>query len=507
MSKLEELFLTKKELEKKKKNLMADGGGGAGGGGGGGGAGGGAGAGAGAGAGVGAGVGAGGDGGSASSSGDSGSAGSGDTGSADSTPSAPAGFYGLGTMPSRKKKKKKTHFKFGGGIYEELIPERKVFDKHYDRKELPQVNIKHLAKSDFDYTIKEMDLDEIKPVQSERVKGLVSSSEVLILNNKYKPLVVDKNGYLVNGHHRYDAAHNLEMDKISVVEVDATLEDIIDYYKELRSNTEIEEADELYKDISPEENLNFITTGSTNYKYDQWNFKTNPKMNLIDVLRLFIKDDAEEFILGGLRFDWSKKQSPDYYKYSAGRKSILLMADKIGYGEHKHVTVPKELHKVKPHPDQTELNFTDPNEPLSVSDIYQGPQFSRLEMRLGSPLFEFARIGDLIRSHANRIEKLRIPRMKLKTEIENKSPNNSGYNDKRDPDVIEYYKIKEKIDESLYLIRENIPDLVKELYKLKNLLIQKHKEGDRATPLESLDEFLKDMLDEKIERNLKSKKF
>ena len=73
--------------------------------------------------------------------------------------------------------------------------------------------------------------------------------------------------------------------------------------------------------------------------------------------------------------------------------------------------------------------------------------------------------------------------------------------------TVKFMLTKEKIDESLYLIRENIPDLVQELYKLKNLLVQKYKDGERATPLESLDEFLKDILEEKIERNLKSKKF
>ena len=505
MSKLQELFLTKKELEKKKKKLMADGGGA--GGGGGAGAGGGAGSGAGAGTGGGAGPGnSSGGGAHGSSSGMGGSAVSGDTGSSDSTPSAPAGFYGLGTMPSgkRKKKKKKSHFKFGGGIYEDIMPKRKVSDKHFDRKELPQVNIKHLAKSKFNYTFKEMDLDDIKPVQSQRVKGLVSSSEVLILKNKYKPLVVDKNGYLVNGHHRYDAANNLEMDEVNVVEVDANIDELIEYFKELASNTEIEEAE---LDFAPQDNAMNITTSSDNYKYDLWDFKNNPKMNLIDVLRLFIKDNAEQFVLGGLRFDWTKQQSQDYFNHSAGRKAILLMAKKVGYGENRHVTVRKELHKEKPNPGQGNLftNF-DNEEPESIPDLYDGPKFSKLELRLGSPIFEFARIGDVIKSHANRIERLRLPRMKLKIDIESRAPGEAGYNDRRDPKVIEYFKLKAQIDESLEIIRENIPDLVKQLYKVKDLLVQKQSRGERATPLESLDEFLKDILDEKIERNLKSTK-
>jgi len=125
--KLSELFLSIKELEKKKKDLMAD----TGGGGGGAGAGAGASAGGGSSAGTGTGASSGTASGSTSSSGDSGSAGSGDTGSADSTPSdAPSmdapvsrGYAFLGSMvPGKKKKKKKKNksFKYGKGVYENL---------------------------------------------------------------------------------------------------------------------------------------------------------------------------------------------------------------------------------------------------------------------------------------------------------------------------------------------------------------------------------------------------
>jgi hypothetical protein len=116
---ISELFLSKKELEKKKKDLMADAGGA--GGGGGAGAGGGAGSGAGAGTGGGAGPGNGSGAGSfGDSSGGGGSAGSGDTGSSDSTPTPARGYAFLGSMPSstKKKKKKKKAFKVGQGIYE-----------------------------------------------------------------------------------------------------------------------------------------------------------------------------------------------------------------------------------------------------------------------------------------------------------------------------------------------------------------------------------------------------
>ena len=115
--KLSELFVSKEELEKRKR-LDAEAG--AGGGGAAGGTGG-------ASAGGTGGANAGGDGGSAGSSGDSGSADGGSSGDsstpyADSTPSdAPVsrGFLGFGSIaPYKKSKKKKKKFKYGDGIYE-----------------------------------------------------------------------------------------------------------------------------------------------------------------------------------------------------------------------------------------------------------------------------------------------------------------------------------------------------------------------------------------------------
>jgi len=118
--KISELFLSKEELEKRKRSRLdaEAGGGGAGGGAGGGGATGGTG-------------GTGGATGGTSSGGDGGSADSGSTGdsgttSSDSTPSSDApvsrGYAFLGSMVpgKKKKKKKKKTFKYGKGIYENL---------------------------------------------------------------------------------------------------------------------------------------------------------------------------------------------------------------------------------------------------------------------------------------------------------------------------------------------------------------------------------------------------
>jgi ParB-like chromosome segregation protein Spo0J len=45
-----------------------------------------------------------------------------------------------------------------------------------------------------------------------------------------KPIVVDKFGYIVNGHHRYDAYKKLNIDVVPVIKVNATIEELIDKY-------------------------------------------------------------------------------------------------------------------------------------------------------------------------------------------------------------------------------------------------------------------------------------
>ena len=59
------------------------------------------------------------------------------------------------------------------------------------------------------------------------------------------PIIVDKNNYIVNGHHRYDVARELEMERVKVIKVDATIEDLIDHYNHKASD---EPASELYAD-------------------------------------------------------------------------------------------------------------------------------------------------------------------------------------------------------------------------------------------------------------------
>ena len=103
-------------------------------------------------------------------------------------------------------------------------------DKLWKRDELPQLNLIDFEESD--YTLKELkvSIDKLKPVQNERVPGLVKKTIKMLKDGKEKPIVVDKFGYIVNGHHRYDAYKKLNIKKVPVIKVNATIEALIDKY-------------------------------------------------------------------------------------------------------------------------------------------------------------------------------------------------------------------------------------------------------------------------------------
>ena len=68
-------------------------------------------------------------------------------------------------------------------------------------------------------------------MQSQRVEGLAESAENGFFNDDYRPLILDKNGYLVNGHHRLDAAHILGLHEVKALQVDASIEQLMDHFK------------------------------------------------------------------------------------------------------------------------------------------------------------------------------------------------------------------------------------------------------------------------------------
>jgi len=123
------------------------------------------------------------------------------------------------------------------GIEEDY--QRVVGKKHFDRNQLPQIKRHHIQNSDLNYKEGMISIDKIIPVQTQRVKGLAKKSQDVFLNNEDRPFIVDRKGYLINGHHRFDAANVLGIKKVPAIMIDADIEDVMDKFKDETSDTKV----------------------------------------------------------------------------------------------------------------------------------------------------------------------------------------------------------------------------------------------------------------------------
>ena len=116
---------------------------------------------------------------------------------------------------------------------------RSISDKHFDRDQLPQINRTDVENSDFNYKEGKISLSNLKPVQSQRVHGYDKKAEQVFLQDIDKPFIIDKNGYIINGHHRYDAANILGIKRVKAIKIDADIEDVMNHFAHTSSNVEV----------------------------------------------------------------------------------------------------------------------------------------------------------------------------------------------------------------------------------------------------------------------------
>jgi len=117
----------------------------------------------------------------------------------------------------------------------ELGNERPSLDKEFPRNIMPQIRIEHLKDSPFQTEhVKELTAN-LKPVQTQRVKGMVDKAKRGFADGTIRPIIVDRDNYIVNGHHRYDVARGTELDRVNVIRVDATIEELIKHFSNTAS--------------------------------------------------------------------------------------------------------------------------------------------------------------------------------------------------------------------------------------------------------------------------------
>ena len=112
-------------------------------------------------------------------------------------------------------------------------------DKYYDRNQLPQLNQEILEQSQFEFTATEVPVSSLIPVQTQRVRDLKKQEKRLIKveQNTYRPLVIDQQYYIIDGHHRYDALSELGFENARVLLVNAPIEEVVEEFQQYRDNT------------------------------------------------------------------------------------------------------------------------------------------------------------------------------------------------------------------------------------------------------------------------------
>ena len=100
----------------------------------------------------------------------------------------------------------------------------------YARSELPQIKEKHLQR--LPHNMETVFIDDIVPVQKERIKENHKRQLKRILEGKFNPIVLDCHNRIVNGHHRYDIIKMLQMESITVAKLPFTLEYILEVTSE-----------------------------------------------------------------------------------------------------------------------------------------------------------------------------------------------------------------------------------------------------------------------------------
>ena len=169
------------------------------------------------------------------------------------------------------------------------LQDRPDQDKNFDRNIMPQIRKGNLQNSPFNYQKGKIRLDKLKPVQSQRVKGMHDKAKRGFDDGSIRPIVIDKNNYIVNGHHRYDVARGLELKKVRVLKVDATIEDLIDHFTDTASPEPTyeqkmkEKLDSLIETIEASQDISALMKGiEADLKQREKDLKRLPKKSVYE---------------------------------------------------------------------------------------------------------------------------------------------------------------------------------------------------------------------------------
>ena len=103
------------------------------------------------------------------------------------------------------------------------------------RSDLPQLSEDLLKERGIPYEYLRVTVSSIKPIQSDRLPfddNRYLERYVKIVNDTYKPLIVDQDFNLIDGHHRYDIMRRMEfLEVIRVLQIGLTYLEVIELFK------------------------------------------------------------------------------------------------------------------------------------------------------------------------------------------------------------------------------------------------------------------------------------
>lgn len=101
-------------------------------------------------------------------------------------------------------------------------------EEQYTREELPQIKNKHLDK--IRHTVETIEIGDLIPVQEQFIFENFKKKIDSLIEGNYKPIIVDCNNKIINGHHRYAALQMLGETDVKVAKLFLTVNAVVENF-------------------------------------------------------------------------------------------------------------------------------------------------------------------------------------------------------------------------------------------------------------------------------------
>jgi hypothetical protein len=101
-------------------------------------------------------------------------------------------------------------------------------EEQYTREQLPQIKNKHLDK--IRHTVETIEIGDIIPVQEQFIFENFKKQIDSLTEGNYKPIIVDCNNKIINGHHRYAALQMLGETDVKVAKLFLTVNAVVENF-------------------------------------------------------------------------------------------------------------------------------------------------------------------------------------------------------------------------------------------------------------------------------------